>query len=287
MHHRYIAIFFANLPSFIFILQTNVGPILLSINPYLDVGNPLTLSSTRDLPLAPQLQKIVQEAVRQQSETGYPQAIILSGTSGAGKTANAMLMLRQLFAIAGGGPETDAFKHLAAAFTVLRSLGSAKTTTNSESSRIGQFIEVQVTDGALYRTKIHCYFLDQTRVIRPLPKEKNYHIFYQLLAGLNREERQKLHLEGYSPANLRYLRGDISQNEQEDAQRFQAWKTCLGILGIPFLDVVRVLAAVLLLGNVQFTDGGVIMIIIQFLLIRYLFIYRLLKRNVMCVVTKP
>ncbi|XP_023177574.2 unconventional myosin-Ia [Drosophila hydei] len=235
---------------------TNVGSILLSINPYLDVGNPLTLTSTRDLPLAPQLQKIVQEAVRQQSETGYPQAIILSGTSGAGKTANAMLMLRQLFAIAGGGQETDAFKHLAAAFTVLRSLGSAQTTTNSESSRIGQFIEVQVTDGALYRTKIHCYFLDQTRVIRPLPKEKNYHIFYQLLAGLNREERQKLHLEGYSPANLRYLRGDVAQNEQEDAVRFQAWKTCLGILGIPFLDVVRVLAAVLLLGNVQFIDGG-------------------------------
>lgn len=28
-----------------------------------------------------------------------------------------------------------------------------------------------------------------------------------------------------------------------------------GILGIPFLDVVRVLAAVLLLGNVQFVDG--------------------------------
>jgi dachs len=92
-----------------------------------------------------------------------------------------MLLLRQLFAVAGGGPETDAFKHLAAAFTVLRSLGSAKTATNSESSRIvsknyievfenfliricllqGQFIEVQVTDGALYRTKIHCYFLDQ------------------------------------------------------------------------------------------------------------------------------
>lgn len=76
------------------------------------------------------------EAVRQQAETGYPQAIILSGTSGAGKTHCSMLLLRQLFAVAGGGPETDAFKHLAAAFTVLRSLGSAKTSTNSESSRI-------------------------------------------------------------------------------------------------------------------------------------------------------
>lgn len=56
----------------------------------------------------------------------------------------------------------------------------------------GHFIEVQVTDGALYRTKIHCYFLDQTRVIRPLPDEKNYHIFYQMLAGLSHEERGKV-----------------------------------------------------------------------------------------------
>lgn len=29
-----------------------------------------------------------------------------------------------------------------------------------------------------------------------------------------------------------------------------------GVLGIPFMDVVRVLAAVLLLGNVQFTDSN-------------------------------
>ncbi|XP_046742068.1 unconventional myosin-IXAa isoform X2 [Diprion similis] len=167
-----------------------------------------------------------------------------------------MLLLRQLFDVAGGGPETDAFKHLAAAFTVLRSLGSAKTATNSESSRIGHFIEVQVTDGALYRTKIHCYFLDQTRVIRPLPDEKNYHIFYQMLAGLSHDERAKLNLEGYNLKNLRYLQhGDTRQDEAEDAVRFQAWKACLGVLGIPFLDVVRVLAAVLILGNVGFTDG--------------------------------
>nr|CAI5836757.1 unnamed protein product [Callosobruchus analis] len=235
---------------------TNVGPILLCVNPYRDVGNPLTLSSTRGLALSPQLNKVVQEAVRQQSETGYPQAIILSGSSGSGKSHASMLLLRQLFAVAGGGPETDAFKHLAAAFTVLRSLGSAKTTTNSESSRIGQFIEVQVTDGALYRTKIHCYFLDQTRVIKPLPGEKNYHIFYQMLAGLSTEERAKLNLEGHKPSTLRYLQyGDTRQNLVEDSNRFQAWKMSLGILGIPFLDVVRVLAAVLLLGNVQFTDG--------------------------------
>lgn len=84
----------------------------------------------------------------------------------------------------------------------------------------GQFIEVQVTDGALYRTKIHCYFLDQTRVIRQMPNEKNYHIFYQMLAGLSQEDRVKLNLEGYNPQNLKYLQmGDTRQNEVEDNAR--------------------------------------------------------------------
>ncbi|XP_037301491.1 LOW QUALITY PROTEIN: unconventional myosin-IXb, partial [Manduca sexta] len=187
-------------------------------------------------------------------------AIILSGVSGSGKTHASMVLLRRLFDVAGGGPETDAFKHLAAAFTVLRALGTAATPANSHSSRIGHFIEVQVTDGALYRTKIHCYFLDQTRVVRPPPGERNYHIFYQMLAGLTPDERAQLHLEGYGPQDLRYLASPHQRRaEPEDAARFHAWKTCLVILGIPFLDVVRVLAAVLLLGNVQFienTEGG-------------------------------
>lgn len=233
---------------------SSVGPVLLSVNALQDVGNPLTLSSVAAEPLrSPQLLRVVQDAVRQQSETGYPQAVILSGQSGSGKTYASMICLRHLFDMAGGGPETDAFKHLAAAFTVLRSLGSAKVASNQESSRIGHFIEVQVTDGALYRTKIHSYFLDQTRVVRPAAREKNYHIFYQMLAGLTKDERLKLHLDGYTARNLRYLScGDVTEARPgADAQRFEAWKSALAVLGIPFMDVVRVLAAILLLGNVQ------------------------------------
>ena len=47
-----------------------------------------------------------------------------------------MQLLRQLFDVAGGGPETDAFKHIRAAFTVLRSLGTAATVSNPHSSRM-------------------------------------------------------------------------------------------------------------------------------------------------------
>ena len=173
----------------------------MSINPYTDVGNPITLNSTRTAAAASQqLLRVAQEAIRVQMETAYSQAIILSGACGSGKTYASMVLLNQLFDIAGGGPETDAFKHVAAAFSVLRSLGSAKTAANRESSRIvsvvkhcwsdltvsvqGHFIEVQVSEGAVYRTRLYCYSLDQSRVVRPLPTERNYHIFYQVTLHL-------------------------------------------------------------------------------------------------------
>ncbi|XP_022128945.2 unconventional myosin-IXAa isoform X1 [Pieris rapae] len=238
---------------------TSVGPIVVALNAYGDAANALTPAAARAQ--RPELTRLVRDAVRHQADSGCPQAIILSGVSGSGKTYASMVLLRRLFDAAGGGPETDAFKHLAAAFTVLRALGTAATRANAHSTRIGHFIEVQVTDGALYRTKIHCYFLDQTRVVRPPAGERNYHVFYHMLAGLAADERARLHLDGLTSSDLRYLaptaparpRADAAD---EDAARFQAWRGCLGVLGIPFLDVVRVLAAVLLLGNLVFVESS-------------------------------
>jgi dachs protein len=193
----------------------------------------LTLASTSTFPILPSLKKVVQEALRQQVDTGYPQAIILSGLSGSGKTYTSLLILKQLFLLAGGGGAgagSDAFKHLSASITVLRSLGTASTVLNRDSSRVGHFIEVQVTEGTVYRTKVHCYFLDHTRVVNCAPEEKNYHIFYQMLAGLSEEERERLHLRNHSIHTLRYLkRADTSRTDtEEDKRRFLEWKAALG-----------------------------------------------------------
>ena len=111
-----------------------MGQIFLLGNPQTLHNNPLTLQSTQSIQPPTPIQRVVQEALRQQAETNYPQAIILSGWSGSGKTYNSMLILRELFNCAGGG--ADGFKHLSAAITVLRSLGSASTAANKESSRI-------------------------------------------------------------------------------------------------------------------------------------------------------
>ncbi|GAB6025930.1 Myosin 10A, isoform D, variant 3 [Chamberlinius hualienensis] len=234
---------------------TNVGPILLSINPYHDLGSHTTLTRTNNLASNSQIVQFVNEVHVQQSETGCPQTIILSGESGSGKTYRFMDILRNVFNVAGGGTETDAYKHLSAALTVLRSLGSAKTSENSESNRIGHFLEVHVMNRALYKTKLHCYCLDQTRVVKKRFDERNYHIFYQMLAGLKPEEKARLHLEGYSIHNLKYIKHKESHDKSE-AYRFEIWRNCLSLLGILFMDVMRILAAILLIGNVEFVEGN-------------------------------
>jgi dachs protein len=107
-----------------------------------------------------------------------------------------------------------------------------------------------VTDRALYRTKIN--LLEQTTVV--LPGEKKYHTSYYLIfGGLTAEELARLSLEAHSVKNLRYLnRGDTQCNQTEDSQRLTSWKTCLVVLGTPFLDAIHVLTGALLLSNLQF-----------------------------------
>jgi len=141
---------------------------------------------------------------------------------------------------------------------VIQSLGNAKTTTNSNSSRMGNLFEFHLSDGLISRTKIQCYLLDSTRVVCPPVKERNYHIFYQLLYGITQEERVKLHLQGYSVHSLLYLSGSpIPYNEDEEdfRDKFERFRGALATLGIPFVDVLRILVAILLLGNVEFVDG--------------------------------
>ncbi|XP_071494240.1 unconventional myosin-X-like [Diadema antillarum] len=261
--------------------MTRLGPILLALNPQrgptqdrlLECGQagPHHHYNTND---HTHLQRLVQHVHSQLVENQRPQAVILSGESGSGKTYTSQLFLRQLHSLrkkkppgvggGGGGSSCGAdqredkqFRNLVAAFHVLRAVGCAKTKQNSSASRVGHHIEVQLAGNMPAKAKIQCHWFDQSRLVNTPAGEQNFHVFYQMLAGLTHEERAKLHLHGYGPHNLAYLKGRGSSEDAEtDKQRFSALRSSLSALGIEFSDVMRILAAILLLGNVRFVEDG-------------------------------
>ncbi|RUS85100.1 hypothetical protein EGW08_007152 [Elysia chlorotica] len=82
------------------------------------------------------LEGMVRTVLSQHADSFHPQVILVSGESGSGKTHCSTEVLRLLLEAAGGGSQTDAFKYLSAALTVVRAMGSALTAGNADSSRV-------------------------------------------------------------------------------------------------------------------------------------------------------
>ncbi len=110
--------------------------------------------------------------------------------------------------------------------------------------------------------RIRTYLLERSRLVYQPEIERNYHIFYQLLAGAPAKERKDLHLEA-DPSSFAYLAGGglsaVSIPGVNDAEEFRATQKALSTVGISVeaqWQIFRVLAALLHLGNVAITQRG-------------------------------
>lgn len=83
---------------------------------------------------------------------------------------------------------------------ILESFGNARTIRNDNSSRFGKFIELQFQPtshktAVIMGAKIETYLLEKVRLVNQAPGERNYHIFYEILEGIeNEKERSDLFL---------------------------------------------------------------------------------------------
>eukprot|EP00933_Yihiella_yeosuensis_P051032 TRINITY_DN48861_c0_g1_i1.p1 TRINITY_DN48861_c0_g1~~TRINITY_DN48861_c0_g1_i1.p1 ORF type:complete len:1377 (+),score=302.16 TRINITY_DN48861_c0_g1_i1:47-4177(+) len=166
-------------------IYTWVGSVLVSVNPYSDIGafkeEMVARYASSRPPQAPHLFAIVRAAL---SDPGNRHALLITGESGAGKTEATRAVL-QFLAIR--HTATDYIRdRLLRSTPVLEAFGNAHTRQNTNSSRFGKFIEVHVSaESEVVGATLTPYMLEASRVSGDLPTgERTYHVFYLLRSAL-------------------------------------------------------------------------------------------------------
>ena len=150
--------------------------------------------------------------------------------------------------------------HTHSSRAVLEAFGNAKTLRNNNSSRFGKWMEVNFGSSAkIVGCRIVNYLLEKSRVVQQTEMERNYHVFYMLLAGATPDQKKKLKLK--SADDYAYLNksGCTMVQEWDDVEEFKtmidAFKT-LEFQDVEIEGVQSVLATILHIGNITFDALG-------------------------------
>lgn len=213
--------------------------------------------------LPPHIFQLANNAYYHMRRTAQDQSILFSGETASGKSENRRLAIKTLLELSVSNPGKKGAKlvhQVPAAEFVIESFGNARTLFNPNASRFGKYTELQFTDrGRLCGIKTLDYYLERNRVASIPSGERNFHIFYYLVAGASLEERQHLHLQ--EKVHYRYLgqRGAGARPNavrDDDAHRFEQLKVALKTIGLSKRHVAQtcqLIAAILHLGNLEFT----------------------------------
>ncbi len=139
---------------------------------------------------------------------------------------------------------------------ILETFGNARTVRNENSSRFGKFIALQFDDdGQLVGSRIQTYLLEKVRIVSQSDGERNYHAFYQLLAGTPAEQLAEWGLgkpKDHHYTNQSSTTGLTGHSDAELREETEEALTTMGFSEEQRLGVWRTVAALLHLGNVTF-----------------------------------
>ncbi|ULU11166.1 hypothetical protein L3Y34_014981 [Caenorhabditis briggsae] len=225
--------------------------------------------------MPPHVFAVTEEAYRSMLQERDDQSILCTGESGAGKTENTKKVIQYLAYVANRNmlknrkTSTDLDistnrvmgqleEQLLQANPILEAFGNSKTVKNDNSSRFGKFIRVHFDGtGCISGANIEFYLLEKSRVLRQAPNERSFHIFYQLLKGLPKSQRDQFLLED-SLSKYKYLtHGDSKLAGVDDGAEMKETLNAMSIMGLndeEITGILRVVSAVMLFGNLEFSQ---------------------------------
>ncbi|XP_008289780.1 unconventional myosin-IXa-like isoform X2 [Stegastes partitus] len=242
-------------------IYTYIGSILIVINPFqfLPIYNPkyVKLYDNHTLgKLEPHIYAVADVAYHAMLQRRKNQCIVISGESGSGKTQSTNFLIHHLTALSQKGFASGVEQIILGAGPVLEAFGNAKTAHNNNSSRFGKFIQVNYQESGTVRgAYVEKYLLEKSRLVYQEHNERNYHVFYYLLAGASEEERKAFHL--LQPEEYHYLnQQDCFTVEGEDLkhdfERLQLAMEMVGFLPTTRKQIFSLLSAILHLGNIRY-----------------------------------
>uniref|UniRef100_A0A671RE73 Unconventional myosin-IXa-like n=1 Tax=Sinocyclocheilus anshuiensis TaxID=1608454 RepID=A0A671RE73_9TELE len=259
-------------------IYTYVGSILIVINPFkfLPIYNPkyVKMYDNHQLgKLEPHIYAVADVAYHAMLQSKQNQCVVISGESGSGKTQSTNFLIHHLTALSQKGFASGVEQIILGAGPVLEAFGNAKTAHNNNSSRFGKFIQVNYQESGTVRgAYVEKYLLEKSRLVYQEHNERNYHVFYYLLAGSSEDERTVFHLK--KPEEYHYLNQmtkkphrlhweNYYENEPDcftvegedlkhDFERLQLAMEMVGFLPATRKQIFSLLSAILHLGNIRY-----------------------------------
>uniref|UniRef100_A0A0N5ASZ6 Unconventional myosin-VI n=1 Tax=Syphacia muris TaxID=451379 RepID=A0A0N5ASZ6_9BILA len=240
-------------------IYSYVANILICINPYEQIPELYSKEMIKKYrgkslgTLPPHIFAVADKAYRDMRRFKENQSIIVSGESGAGKTESQKLILRYLCESCSSSAGSIE-KRILETNSILEAFGNAKTYRNNNSSRFGKFVEIHFNSKHVVAGGyISHYLLEKTRICLQHKYERNYHIFYQLIAAAETALASELNL---APPD-HFNKDDLYDELVDDYANFVTLNKALIGIGVAEKDVKAVfqtVVAVLHLGNILFEE---------------------------------
>ncbi|XP_057427929.1 myosin-15 isoform X1 [Lotus japonicus] len=246
-------------------IYTYTGSILIAVNPFTKLPHLYDnhmMEQYKGAPLgelSPHVFAVADASYRAMMNEGKSQSILVSGESGAGKTETTKLIMQYLTFVGGraAGDDRSVEQQVLESNPLLEAFGNARTVRNDNSSRFGKFVEIQFdSNGRISGAAIRTYLLERSRVVQITDPERNYHCFYQLCAFETDAEKYEL---GH-PSHFHYLNQSkiYELDGVSNVEEYVRTRRAMNIVGISHEDqeaIFRTLAAILHLGNIEFSPG--------------------------------